>query len=184
MTRSRACWVLLAVVSLSGCDGLKKLFEQDKHDGGPTTTDAGLVMTDAAPGGPDVGPGAPDVGTAGRDAAVTVAADAKPSLAVEAPAIKATVAALGSALAARNVDGASTQFTIETRPRYRTMFEAATGDKLDKLAAALAKIEVTTVLGGSVDDTELRGEAIIALDGRTFHVSLVKVDNLWLLETL
>jgi hypothetical protein len=64
------------------------------------------------------------------------------------------------------------------------MFEGASSEKLDKLVAALAQVDVTTLVPSSIDQAVLRAEAVVSLDGRTFHVGLLKVDNQWLLATL
>jgi hypothetical protein len=168
---------LLATSCLIGCSSIEKLFGKDGD-----TPDAAATIPDAAPPPTsDAGPPGP-----GRDTApaLSIPVVPAPDLAVEAPAIKTAVAAVSAALTARDLTAATAQLVPAARADYRTMFEGASPDQLDKLAAALAQVEVTTLVPSTLDQAALRAEAVVALDGRTFHVRLLKVDNQWLLESL
>jgi hypothetical protein len=177
MTRYPACWLLLATSSLAGCSSIEKLFGKDDD-----TPDAAATISDATPPPTsDAGPPGP-----GRDTApeLSIPVVPPPDLAVEAPAIKTAVAAFSAALTTRDLTAAAAQLVPAARAGYRTMFEGASPDQLDRLAAALAQVEVTTLVPSTLDQAVLRAEAVVALDGRTFHVRLLKVDNQWFLESL
>ncbi len=176
MTRFSVRWMLLSMVLLIGCNSSK-----DEQDAGSSIPDAvwGASETQLSPF--DGGPSSP-----GQDSApsVSIPAVPPPDLAVEAPAIKTALVSLSTALTARDLTAATAEFVPAARAGYRTMFEGASADKLDKLAAALAQVDVTTLVPSSIDQAVLRAEAVVSLDGRTFHVGLIKLDTQWLVETL
>ena len=171
----------LCAYLLAGCNSLNKLFSSDDDKAGP---DAALPVPDAALPGAEAGP--PVVPPAALDSAPALAIPESPapSATAETPAIKTAVGALATALGSRDLATAAAQFAPAVRGRYQTMFERAATAELDRLTAALAQVDVTAVVNGSVDGTLLRSEVVVALDGRTFHVGLVKQNGQWLLESL
>jgi len=171
--------LLTVACSLAGCGAWSKLFPNgDDVDAGtatsPITTGDAAVMPIAVT----------DAAVVASAPAVSLFEPPAPSATVETPLIKAVASTLSSALSARDFATASAQLTAETRAAYLTMFTTATATQLDKLAAALLQLEVSTLVRASVNRGDLRAEAQVALDGRTFHVGWVKTGNQWLIETL
>lgn len=172
--------VMLVACALAGCTAWEKLFSDDA-----TEADAGTVAPPVLKGDAAVSP------FAVADAAAVISAPAvslfdppAPSATVETPLIKTVASTLSSALTARDFATASAQLTAETRSAYLAMFAAGTAAQLDKLAAALLQLDVTTLVRASVNRDDLRAEAQVSVDGRVFHVGLVKTGEQWLIETL
>lgn len=170
---------LLVAHMLAGCGAWNKLFANDAE------ADAGAAAPPAAKGDASAAPIAvADAAVAISAPAVSPAESSAPIATVETPLIKTVANTLSSALAARDFASASAQFTAETKASYLAMFSTATAAQIDKLAAVLPQLDVTTLVRASVNRDDLRAEAQVALDGRTFHIGLVKTGGQWLIETL
>lgn len=102
----------------------------------------------------------------------------------ESVAISQVSSDLQAALKAGNTASALEQFAPEVKSIFGQSFANAGADKLTRLAEALSQAKVDAVTDAAVKGTDLSAELSVSLDGRTFHVELVKRDGKWLFQSL
>lgn len=102
----------------------------------------------------------------------------------ESVAIAQVSSTLQSALKSGNTTTALDQFAPEVKSIFEQSFANAGSDKLAKLADALSQAKVDGLTDAAVKGTDMSAELAVSLDGRTFHVELVKRDGKWLFQSL
>jgi hypothetical protein len=121
---------------------------------------------------------------AGKQDVPSTTATLDPRFAQESPAIAEISSSLQQALKAGNIEAAIDQFAPEVKTAYQKTLIQADTEMRRKLADALAGAQLSSLDSGSVKGDDLSAELTLALDGRTFHVEMVKRDGKWLFNSL